>query len=269
MGTGTVPFLLERTEKQRDPPSELKAKVALLLRKFNMEEQAIRYYDTYGQERYATSMWAWRTLRPHAAEVIPVLVDIFNRHPDRAHTVVTAMAYLGATEAAPFLIHQLEAHTNTWHRAHAAWALGQIHFDPSNLPALLQALEDPEGSARTNAAESIKWLAPQASQSVQALIHALNGTNVFLRTAVADALGRLGPVARSAVPALERLSEEATQGLQTSPDSISYKNAKESAEAALDAITDRNLIFSSRWVTPENPFGARPTAPATQTNVTK
>lgn len=70
------------------------------------------------------------------------------------------------------------------------------------LPALIEALKDPQASVRDRAAHALARMGPPASQAVPALIDALEDPDWRVRRSAARALGQIGPSAEAAVPAL-------------------------------------------------------------------
>src|SRR5262249_44039023 len=108
-----------------------------------------------------------------------------------------------AEGAVPALIDAL----NDWAlRRDAAEALAKIGLPA--VPALLQALANPDWDVRRAAEQALRriepdWLEdPWAQASVPALIQALADKHVHVRRAAVETLGRIGPQARAAVPTL-------------------------------------------------------------------
>jgi HEAT repeat protein len=226
MGAKAVPFLLKRIENHRDRRSRFKERIVSWLRRLNLTKQANRYYDTYGQERLFVAMQAFHALKPRGSEVVPALIAIANDPQDhRRFMAIDATGWVGSDLAVAFLL-QESASTNARMRTTAFLALQYIHPDAGLvLPTLTKALGDGEPAARVIAA---------------------------------DTLRDYGPDALPALPALMRLAEEERRAPTRSPNSQEHRWASEAAERALDEIAKRNVIFDSRWRSPQNPFGQRP-----------
>jgi HEAT repeat protein len=89
-------------------------------------------------------------------------------------------------------------------RFHIAEALGQIGPNAVGaVPALADALKDPDEDVRFHAAEALGKIGPNAAGAVPALADALNKDRaIAVRQSAAYALGKIGPDAAAAVPAL-------------------------------------------------------------------
>ena len=95
------------------------------------------------------------------------------------------------------------------------------------LPALLNALHDPDWSVRQAAAESISLVGADPEIVIPPLIAVLKDDMDYVRAAAAVSLGRLGPAARAAIPRLIELqNEEASR-------------TREEAKKALEQIGDQ------------------------------
>jgi HEAT repeat protein len=75
------------------------------------------------------------------------------------------------------------------------------------VPALAEALSDPETPVRVSAAMALDNMGAGAAPAVAALAKALRDPNLEVRQWAARALGSIGPAAESAVPALERAAK--------------------------------------------------------------
>lgn len=77
------------------------------------------------------------------------------------------------------------------------------------LPALIEALEDPQENIRANTALAIGQMGTKASAAIPALIKALGDESHGVQVNTAYALGQIGWAAESALPALsDRLEDE-------------------------------------------------------------
>jgi hypothetical protein len=77
------------------------------------------------------------------------------------------------------------------------------------VPALLEALADPDAMVRSAAAFSLGFIHSDAPAVVPALTRALADTDKFVRSAAANGLEFFGPQARDAVPELTRALDDA------------------------------------------------------------
>jgi HEAT repeat protein len=96
--------------------------------------------------------------------------------------------------------------------AQAQGALGLGRLGPeaaAAVPALTEALKNPNTLVRQNAALALGEVGPAAKGAVSALAEVLRDPEWVVRRQAALALGRLGPDARSAAPALQRLTRDA------------------------------------------------------------
>jgi serine/threonine protein kinase/HEAT repeat protein len=98
----------------------------------------------------------------------------------------------------------LEALRDPASRWIAVVALGQIGpTAQAAVPALVEALEDPELAVRWDAAKALGKMGPAAARAVPALAAVLHEQDdPIVRQRAVVALGEIGPAARSAVPAL-------------------------------------------------------------------
>jgi HEAT repeat protein len=85
--------------------------------------------------------------------------------------------------------------------------------DEAVLPALLEALRDPEPIVRARVASALGDLGPEARDAVYPLVEALRDPDSSVRNSAASALGQIGPAARPAMPSLlEMLRDEELRG---------------------------------------------------------
>jgi HEAT repeat protein len=102
-----------------------------------------------------------------------------------------------------YYIHLLQSSRVAETRSRAAFVLGQAAMDGEPaVPALAEALHDPDGSVRVNAALALYKIGPRAHGAIPALCAALEDDIDWVRMDAAMSLSRLGPAAREAVPAL-------------------------------------------------------------------
>ena len=126
--------------------------------------------------------------------------------------------YHVGTNSLPFAIALLKHESSTVRQA-AAWGLSSLRrMSPAAtaaIPALTQALDDPDRMVRFNACISLREMGADASNAVPALTRlvANSGTgpqtnDFYVRAVAAVALGKIGPAAGSAVPALKGCLQE-------------------------------------------------------------
>jgi len=97
---------------------------------------------------------------------------------------------------------------DAWSEQEAATdALGRI--GAAAVPALLQALQNPDKSVRLKAIDVLARMGAGASDAVPQLIGLLDDPDPAIRKAAARTLGHIGPAAKDAVPALMRTLLEA------------------------------------------------------------
>jgi HEAT repeat protein len=98
-------------------------------------------------------------LGPEAKEAIPILIETIREMKDRDKRILFAcnQALLGmGKEIVPHMIALLK--DDTWEmRRGSAWVLGKLGPDAKDaVPALTEALNDPNHAVRTKAAEALK-----------------------------------------------------------------------------------------------------------------
>jgi HEAT repeat protein len=94
-------------------------------------------------------------------------------------------------------------------RRKLTYALSQIGPEAkAAVPALAQAVSDPDFHVRGNAVRALGAIGPDAAAAVPDLIKALSDPESEIRKAAATALGKIGPRAKEAIPALEGKSKD-------------------------------------------------------------
>ncbi|MEK7232287.1 MAG: HEAT repeat domain-containing protein [Elusimicrobiota bacterium] len=133
-----------------------------------------------------------------AAELVEALKD-----DELADAAAKALGKMGsaAKEAVPALIERFKEDGQFRSRSSLAIEILSKIGSPA-LPALLEALKDPNASVRRCAAESLGGISPATKTAVQALAVALKDDDPNIRTAASMALGKIGPTAKDAVPPL-------------------------------------------------------------------
>ena len=88
----------------------------------------------------------------------------------------------------------------------AADALGRMRHEA--VPALVNALSDPNPIVRQRAIKIIARIGPDANTAVPALVERLRDSDKNVRIAAARALGQIGPDGKDAIPALMQALQE-------------------------------------------------------------
>jgi HEAT repeat protein len=106
---------------------------------------------------------------PEAREAIPILVETIRetRNRDKRMLLACNYALLGmGEEIVPSMISLLK--DDNWEmRRGSAWMLGKVGPDAKDaIPALTQALDDPNPAVRTKAAEALKKIKGENAESV-------------------------------------------------------------------------------------------------------
>ena len=70
------------------------------------------------------------------------------------------------------------------------------------MPALAEALSDPDPDLRIAAAMALESMGPDAAPAIPALVKALKDREGIVRQRAVIALGNIGPAASDAIPAL-------------------------------------------------------------------
>ena len=145
-----------------------------------------------------------------AAIAIPDLLSAMEAKRIPLGIAVPALVALGhaPVEAVPLLIAQLRASTNSPVPLDSVRCLGLIGPPAAPaVPALIDALQDPESRTRAPVAFALGQIGPNASNAVPALTRALSDEWWYVRENAAIALGKLESNAAAAIPALARLAE--------------------------------------------------------------
>jgi len=145
-----------------------------------------------------------------AREAIPPLLSAMGaKQIDWAFTV-PVLIHLGhlPVEAVPLIIDDLGINTNSLRRINAATCLGMIGHDASPVvPALIDALQDPDSRVRAKVATALASIGPGASIAVPALTEMMKDEWWYVRENAATALGKIGSASKPAIPALVILKQ--------------------------------------------------------------
>lgn len=107
----------------------------------------------------------------------------------------------GAIAAEPRLFELLSDKKSGTH-VEAAFALWKLRPRSWALEVLIKSLDDPEEFARSNAADYLAEIGPDAARAVPGLTRALGDQSGSVRGRATKALGRIGAPAKAAIPAL-------------------------------------------------------------------
>jgi hypothetical protein len=193
--------------------------------------EALRHIGTnalpYAVRNLALNDSRWRSNYSRLQPKMPGLLQRAFRKPKPLLKEVdgaNVFFYVGSNSI-PYAIAFLKHDSPTVRRA-AAWGLGPLRRQTvaanQAIPALTDALSDPDRMVRFDAALSLKEMGPAASNAVPALdrVVAYTGTGpetnnlFFLRAAAAVALGKIGPAATNALLALQAALHESNAYLR-------------------------------------------------------
>lgn len=114
-----------------------------------------------------------------------------------------------SAQPAGSLIDQLQ-HASPDVRRAAAFQLGQncAHPSPQTVPALVKALDDPEGAVRATAAASLGALGQASQKAVSDLVSHAGDKDADVRSSIALSLGRLNMHSDQVLETLNKLSDD-------------------------------------------------------------
>ncbi len=199
IGTNAIPPLLQLLRTKDSPEI---SKLNELLRK----QSLIRFHFREASEKRAKAVAGFNALGSIAKPAIPELVELFN-DPESALPALRALNEIGPDAVLPLT--QALSHTNSEVRDLAADLLsrhGAAHPKIA-VPALLQAMRDPDEFVRSTAAKSLCRIEHDPGKVIPALIARLEDPSRVVGVAVAECLGEFGAEAKSAVPALVKRIE--------------------------------------------------------------
>ena len=195
IGTNGIPTLLEMLQEKDPPPSKVRWRAILwILRIIPQPQPASRHHLQAAR--------AFQVLGADASNAVPALVQIYHRKisPSSQQQTLEALRGIGPSAlatAAPVLLDGLtNSSTST-----AGFAISEMHGQSEVfVPALINALKDPNDFVRSSAARTLAKYGPAAKPAVPALIPLLNDPDWNVHRFAADALKKIDPEA--AVPAL-------------------------------------------------------------------
>ncbi len=147
-------------------------------------------------------------------KAVPKLVELTRTSDDFARWEATRALRLigaGAVQAEARLL-ELLSDPNASTRVEAALALWKIRPRKSAFDTFVQALNDPDEFARSEAIQALAQLGDEAAPVLPNLIRALGDQTASIRASAAMAIGKIGPRARSAVPAVLESVSHSGQG---------------------------------------------------------
>jgi len=121
-------------------------------------------------------------------EIAECVQNLKNPNPRLRSQAAEDLGKLGAFEAVPELVEQLQTDVNTYVRSASAEALGRIGDSQAIFP-LMDALRDPCSFVRRAAAIALGQM--QAKEAQGALLRALEDPNFYVRRAAINAIGKL------------------------------------------------------------------------------
>jgi HEAT repeat protein len=160
---------------------------------------------------------------------------------------IASLAMIGpdAAEAVDALIPFLAAGPQ---RSNAAYALGSIgEAAVAAIPALMEALDDPEPYTRNTAANALGLIGPGAADAVPAIIRMLDDPDGVARVGAANGIGLMGVAATPAVPVLLRMIEDESQDIRVAA-TFALQNLGPHAAAAAPRLTISLREGKTHWV---------------------
>jgi RNA polymerase sigma factor (sigma-70 family) len=153
---------------------------------------------------------AARAIGPTAKELIPDILPVAIAVANSGHDSINqswAMAALGPEAIGPLT--SLFTNQNKWTRIWAVSAFREVPYNAeAAIPALLNALSDPEPGVRFEAAPALAHIHQQLDVVIPALVKHLHDSDASVRRNTAFALGELGTDGKPAVPALIQLLKD-------------------------------------------------------------
>lgn len=188
-----------------------------------------------------------------ARAAVPSLVEALHDPEGKVRVhAAEALARLdpaGGTDWQTVLRAGLKERAGSVRRA-AAEALGNLGTDArAAVPALAEALTDPDLRVRWAVADALGQLGPPARAAVPALVEALSDPELPIRIAALDALGWIGADARSAVPLLLARLEDADSNLRWAAAAALVRIDRKTARAAVPLFIQglQGKDFRTRW----------------------
>lgn len=138
---------------------------------------------------------AFRALGANAKDVVPRLIDIYDRRPpgDDRELVARVLGGIGppASNAVPSLLRAVTNGGRVWSSLRA---LGEIHAEPERVvPALIKLLKDPDQQIRQGSIIALQAFKADARPAVPALVESLRDQLDYVRKSAAQALKVIDP----------------------------------------------------------------------------
>jgi HEAT repeat protein len=143
----------------------------------------------------------------------------------------------GVPPAVQNLLRAMQDPRSRWMAVVALGEMGATARDA--VPALIEALEDPDAAVRWDAAKALGKLGPAAARAVPALaaiVHAQS--DAIVRQYAVAALGSIGPGARAAVPALIGTFKEKSSNLDEKASDALVSIGAAAVPALVEAMKD-------------------------------
>lgn len=209
-----IPAALERLLADENPEVQLAGAKAVVHVAPELTDKALaavvhlaqNWPDTKKGELYAQDVF-----QPVPAKAAKVLIPLFDHEKDRVR--MWAVNHVYALPVRAELEAVLKDGKSARAREAAAMALGACYTAAADaLPALKDALKDPEFVVRFAAARAIVQIGrsenPASAAAVPVLVEGLQHTNEKVLSEASVALLQVGPAAKDAVPALKNLLDD-------------------------------------------------------------
>ena len=163
-----------------------------------------------GTPRRKAALKGAAILGARAAEALPDVVAMLQQ-PDYAPEAALALSFMGSASVAS--LREAIRSEEPVVRREALRAMGKLRerasIDPQIvIPALLEALNDPDPTVRNVAVTYLGIVRDDPKTEVAGLIKALADENAEVRQAAAAALAEYGTLAEPAIPALKKASND-------------------------------------------------------------
>ena len=166
--------------------------------------------------RKKAALKAAAILGVRAVDTVPDVAALL-RQPEYAPEAALALSFMGAAAVEP--LRDALTSDETVVRREALRSLGKLRerasIDPQIvIPALLNALADPEPSVREIAVTYLGIVRDDPVKAVPGLIEALSDEDPAVRRSAATALGAYGGQAKAAIPALQKAAADPDEDVQ-------------------------------------------------------
>lgn len=156
--------------------------------------------------------FAQRSLMALGATAVPALKrEAVNGTDESRLLAIQALIHLGEKDEKMLLLLRdaLASFKSSRSRNHVVSELAKFGADAAvAVPALIEALSDPDPIVRGSATQALGGIGPAAREAVPSLIRRLRGGTGSARFATAITLGQIGSTSHSVIPALEGLLDD-------------------------------------------------------------